>query len=301
MIRWWRGARGRALLAWTARIAVLAALGGAAFYVGLHTGQPAPSPFPPRSLVVAVLPVGAGEASWIKTPDGRFVVIGAGPPEAGPALVASLRAAGARRINLLVLPYPYADALGGAVDLIQALPVQACLTSGWARVNRKQGEVEALLATRRIPMTVGRQGATQRIGDATLEVLAPGDPLVARSPAAGNNSLVVRLRWGKSSFLWCGGIEGPGEQALLERAGPRLPSDWLRVARLGNAGAASPELLRIVQPRYAVLSVGPNRDGLPDSGLVARLRATGAQVLRTDEQRRDLFFISDGERVVAVR
>lgn len=293
--------RRRALVQWSLRVALLAALGGLAFTLGLHIGRPPDSPFPPRALVVAVLPVGAGEASWIKTPDGRFIVLGAGPPEAGAALTASLRAAGARRIDLLVLPYPYADALGGAVDLIQALPVQACLTPGWPRVNRKQGEVEELLAARGVPVTVARQGYQQKLGDAALEVLAPGEPLVSRSPAAGNNSLVVRMRWGKTAFLWCGGIERPGEQALLERAGPRLAADWIRVARLGNAGAASPELLRAVAPRIAVLSVGPNRDGLPDADLLARLRATGAQILRTDEQVRDLIFASDGERVALVR
>ena len=39
-----------------------------------------------------------------------------------------------------------------------------------------------------------------------------------------------------------------------------------------------------MRPQHAVLSLGtPNRYGFPDSGVLSRLEAAGAQVWRTDE------------------
>ena len=71
-----------------------------------------------QRLQVTVLNVGHGEATWIQTPGGKFILVGSGPPEAGELVVASLRRAGAQQIDLLVLPYPYAESIGGVASVI---------------------------------------------------------------------------------------------------------------------------------------------------------------------------------------
>ncbi len=268
----------------------------------LRRRSPAPgTQFPPQALVVAFLNVGQGEAAWVKTPEGRFLVIGAGPPEAGDHLVASLRAAGAKQIDLLVLPYPYSEALGGATQLLAQFPVKAALDTGWERVNQKQVAVLQDLENRRIPVKRARAGQGFDLGNGgQLEVLFPHEPRVGKSPAAANNSIVLRLRWGQTAFLWEGGLEVPGEEALLS-LGHELQADVLRTARFANPGSASAELLRDVAPSYIVVSVGENRSGLPDESVLKRLMATGAQVLRTDQEKRDLLFLSDGAQVTLRR
>lgn len=291
----------RRLLFFALRVCVVAGLGALAFFLGLRLHDDEAPEFPPRALVVSVVDVGHGEASWIRTPDGRFIVIGAGPPGSGAAVAASLRSAGARRIDLLVLPYPYADCLGAAPELLAQLPAVEAIESGWTRVNRKQEETREALRARGTPVSVGRDGDRRQVGAVGVEVLAPGRELVARTPAAGNNSLVVRVRYGGVAFLWAGGIEGPGEAALLARGPDRLRSDWLRVARFGNAGASSAEFLEAVGARFAVVATGPNKAGLPAPETLERLSATGAQVLRTDQSRRDLVFLSDGDTVWRAR
>lgn len=278
----------------------LIALGGGSIGLGIWLGRPRPSappPFPPKALVVAFLNVGQGEASWVKTPDGRFLVIGTGPEGAGERLVSSLRAAGATQIDLLVLPYPYSEALGGSEALLAAFPVRAALDTGWERVNQRQVATLEALVARGTPIQRARAGQRFDLGKGgLLEVLFPSEARVARSPAAANNAIVLRLRWGKTAFLWEGGLEQPGEQSLLS-LGQELQADVLRVARFANPGASAPELLREVDPGYIVVSVGENRSGLPDPTTLARLAATGAVVLRTDQEKRDLVFLSDGSQV----
>lgn len=253
--------------------------------------------YPPQALVVCFLKVGHGEAAWVKTPDGRFVVIGTGPAEASAHLVSSLQTAGAKKIDLLVLPYPYHEALGGTEALAAAFPIKAALDTGWEQVNQHQKAALDALHRQQVPVQVARSGQAFDLGKGgKLEVLFPLETPVAQTPAGANNAIVLRLRWGATAFLWEGGLERPGEQALLS-LGHELTADVLRTARFANPGASSPELLREVSPRFVVVSVGDNPKELPDTATLTRLLATGATLLRTDQDKRDFVFLSDGSRV----
>jgi hypothetical protein len=74
---------------------------------------------------VGIVPVGSGEAAWVRTPSGRFLLIGGGPPEMGGRVVRSLKAAGARTIALVVQPYPYAEAIGGCPRCLKRFRTRA--------------------------------------------------------------------------------------------------------------------------------------------------------------------------------
>jgi competence protein ComEC len=149
-----------------------------------------------------------------------------------------------------------------------------------------------------VPVRIGRAGDHETIDGAVIDTLAPADPLLLADPAAANNSLVVRVSWGETAFLFAGGIERAGEDALIARAGPQLRADWLRVSRFGTREASSPEFLRLVSPEFAVISVGtPNSGDYPHVETLGRLQNTGARLYRTDQGAGDLTFTSDGATV----
>gem|GEM_PF-2924674 len=286
----------RHLLGRIAPVFALLIVATAAMLLGFRLGAMRRTPQRPGYLRVAVLNVGHGEASWVRTPNGRFIVIGGGPPEQGARVVASLKAAGAERIDLLILPYPYAESIGGVEDLLSAFPVSMAVEPGGERVNQWQENCRRFFRQNRIRVHLARAGQTLMLDGVQIDVLAPGTPFVDAQPVSANNSVVVALRWGATRFLFAGGLERAGEVALLSRT-PDLSADWLRVAHFGSRRASSSEFLYQVAPRYAVLSVGANSDGLPHPETLARLRATGATLLRTDEAGGDLFFRSDGVTV----
>lgn len=282
-------------------IVFLVVLGMAAIWFGMRFRRPDLSPFPRNLLAVTVVPVGNGEATWIRTPTGRFIVIGTGTPGAESRLIASLQAAGCQSIDLLILPYPYADCLGGATRLADTFPIRAAIDNGWPRVNQRQEDTRRVLASKGSPVVPVRDGDIRWLDAVAVRILAPGTDLVRRSPAAGNNSLVIQLRYGQTSFLWAGGIEQAGEAALLARGPNRLRSQWLHAARHGNPGSSTPEFLEAVGANFVVLGVGKNLPGTPDPGVVDRIRATGASLLRTDSVKEPQLFLSDGQVVWQVR
>src|SRR5262249_46830097 len=79
-----------------------------------------------------------------------------------------------------------------------------------------------------------------------------------------------------------GDIEAPAERRLLTAPG-RLAATVLKVPHHGSRTSSTPAFVAAVAPRVAVVSVGAdNRYRLPSLEVLARYRARGTCVLRTD-------------------
>jgi competence protein ComEC len=250
----------------------------------------------PHRIEVRVLNVQHGEATLIRTGRGRFILLGAGPTNQVETVIAALKEAKAERLALLILPYPGAEAMGGAEAVLEAFPTDEVLTPGLPPSAPWQERLEHKLASLSVPVKAGRAGEVMVVDDVRLEIVAPAEPLLTAPPPAANNSLVLRMVWGETRFLFAGGIGAKGETALLSRQ-PDLSAQWLRIARSGIKEATTPEFLRLVSPEHIVVSVGPNRDGLPHPETMERIEATGAKVYRTDTADGPLVFASDGVQI----
>jgi competence protein ComEC len=274
----------------------LIALAAAALFTGFVISQRRTDPARTNRLEVVVVNVGEGESSVIRTPDGHVVLIGAGPPGQGRRIFETLEELGAHHIDLLILPYPYAEAIGGTVELLSSLRIGTVIESGGPAVNQWQEHIRTECRRRGIRVEIGRAGESILLGGARVSLLAPGAARVLTAPTAANNSLVVRLQWQATHFLFAGGIDRAGEDALLSRGGD-LCANWLRIARFGVDTATSAEFLERVSPEISVVSVGQNQNGYPAPGVIARIAAAGSKIYRTDARPDNLYFWSDGARV----
>ncbi len=78
-----------------------------------------------------------------------------------------------------------------------------------------------------------------------------------------NHSLVIKVEYGKASFLFTGDLEDDAIEKVLElyKPGPRdssgpLDADVLRVGHHGSHNATTADLLTAVSPEIALISVG---------------------------------------------
>src|SRR4029078_1436238 len=90
--------------------------------------------------------------------------------------------------------------------------------------------------------------------------------------------------------------EEPAQEWLLE-TGVDLSADVLKVPHHGG-DTSVPEVFQAVHARVAVVSVGENTYGHPVPSTLAAIRATGAQVWRTDEAGTITGRFSDGVPLV---
>ena len=251
-------------------------------------------------LRVSFLDVGQGDSALVQLPGGKSVLIDGGPSGAGPKVIDAIRGAGVNRIDLLIGSHPHEDHIGGLMDVLKAVPVTEALDPAYVHGTALQRNYLQLLKTKGVKTTRARAGQRYDLGpNAGLEILAPEDPLIKGTQAdANNNSIVARLVYGKTAFLFTGDMEEAERQRLLQNTVPdALRANVLKVAHHGSHNGTDPELLKAVAPEYAVISLARGNDyGHPHREALEQLRSAGIPVLRTDE-RGTVAFTSDGERV----
>lgn len=255
-------------------------------------------------LEVILLDVGQGDATLIRSKDGRTILIDAGTEVIGERVVKpALTALGIGQIDLLVLTHGHQDHAGGVIGLINAGKVKrlAVPQPTWRLATEQKtdgadgletdvmAQVLDLAQKKRIPVQQLKKGDTMPINrKSNLSVLAPAEiTLAARLTAAAGSrganafSLVLRLEAAGNSMLLTGDCDRETEQALL--GDPDLDCDILRVAHHGSNATTSQPFLSGTTPALSVISVGPNDYGHPASALLERLSASQVPVLRTDQ------------------
>jgi len=252
---------------------------------------------PDGRLHVAFLDVGQGDAALITVPGGRQVLVDGGPsPSALTSALGREMPFWDRSLDLVILTHADADHITGLVEALDRYQVDGWLDNGQGKENSLYGECLERLEARGVPTYTVRAGDRLDLGQGIeLEVLHP-----APGPLAGagsnDNSVVVRLTWGKASFLLTGDLEAEGEQTLLQ-SGQGLASGVLKVAHHGSDGSSTTSFLEAVGPAYAVILVGENSFGHPTPGVLQRLADVGGvEVLHTNE-RGTVEFVTDGQRL----
>ena len=90
------------------------------------------------------------------------------------------------------------------------------------------------------------------------------------------------LRYGETGILICADMESEAE-GLLAGSGIPLRADVIRTGHHGSRTSSTEGFLKHVSPGWAIISAGENnRFGHPSSESLARLKAQGISVLRTD-------------------
>ena len=138
----------------------------------------------------------------------------------------------------------------------------------------------------------GMRAEQLALGDATIDILGP----IWYSSNMNDLSLIIKITYGSTSFLFTGDAEWDEEHDLLE-AGIDISANVLKVAHHGSDSSTSYVFLREVAPTYAVISVSKESQyGHPHSETLNRLEDAGVIVYRTDIQG-TIECISDGETI----
>ena len=145
-------------------------------------------------LEVDILNVGQGDAIFIRSPEGKTVLIDAGTGRKGD-VVAMLKERNVEMLNLMVATHPHADHIGGLDEVLEAIPVQAFMDSGMTHTTRSYAKVMELVEQKEIKYIAGKAGRTLRLGsEVELTLLHPQDALLRNTRSDLNsNSVVIRM------------------------------------------------------------------------------------------------------------
>jgi competence protein ComEC len=270
-------------LLWVARSPGLKRVACASAFVAVVVAAEALWDWGHPRLELTVLDVGQGDAIVLRLPDGRAILVdGGGGGRADPGaqvVVPALLRLGVRRLALVVLSHGHPDHAGGLAEVLRRLPVDELWDNGRTSDEPSVRALRAVAAARGVQRGPPR---AQNFGGVLLDVLAAHGE-VADDPLASENdaSLVLRIRWAGRTILLTGDIEEEAERALVAEAPG--PTDILKVPHHGSRTSSTAALLEALRPRWAIASLAAgNRYRFPHPDVVARYRAGGAALLRTD-------------------
>ena len=229
------------------------------------------------SFEVHFIDVGQADAALVLC-DGRAMLIDGGNRADSSLIYSYLQKHSITHLDYIVATHGHEDHVGGLAGALNYATVDKALCSVGSFDSETFDNFVVYLAKQGKEITIPKAGDVFALGSAQVQVLGP----VGESEDPNNMSLVLRIVYGKTSFLFTGDAEREEEQDILA-AGYELESTVLKVGHHGSENSTTYPFLREIMPQYAVISVGEgNSYGHPTEAALSRLRDAGVQVLRTD-------------------
>jgi competence protein ComEC len=247
-------------------------------------------------LEIDFIDVGQGDSILIKTPQGKFILLDGGGStlyDVGDTTVLPyLHRRGIRSLCMVINSHPDNDHLQGLESVVKETPVGLIAVPQTLLDAKEYGILKQTAQLHKIPWRGLSEGQEIRIEEGlNIQVLQP--KMQTDMTDNNNQSVVLRISYGKFSILLTGDIEKEAMQSMLEQ-GRITAATIVKVPHHGSKGSLLPEFYQHLAARYAIISVGKdNQFGHPNPATLAMLKKANLKILRTD-QNGAIIILTDG-------
>lgn len=243
------------------------------------------------SFTIHFIDVGQADSALV-TCDGHSMLIDGGNADNSNLVYSVLQRETDGHLDYVVGTHAHEDHIGGLSGAFEADTADVTFCPVTEYDSKAFRNFKTRADERGGGITIPAVGDTFTLGEASVTVVA-----VNSVPEDTNNtSIVIRIVYGDTSFLFTGDAEQETEEKILE-SGQNIESTVLKVGHHGSSTSTSQAFLDAVSPTYAVISCGKdNSYGHPHNETLAKLASAGVEVLRTDELG-DIYCTSDGSEV----
>ena len=214
-----------------------------------------------------------------------------------------------RNIELVVSTHPDADHSTGLVDVVKNYNVGEILVNPIDPGTSVYGVLKKEVGSRGIPVINPVEGMKLRLGLIYLDVLNPTEELLNRLTVKNTDSKMGKYEISGETNLYSivyilsfkdfsGFFPGDAPQVVSEQLAVDSSMqgvDYIKVSHHGSANGLTENLLKVLVPKIAVISVGKNSWGFPRPEILDMLGKYGVKILRTD-QGGDIVVSTDGDK-----
>ena len=192
--------------------------------------------------------VGQGDAILIRC-DGHNMLVDGGKADASALIYSYLKSNSIKNLDYMVATHPDADHIGGLAGALNYATVDTAYCPVTSYDTKTFASLTKYLAKQNKSLTVPSAGDTFELGSAEVTVVGP---ISVDADDTNNSSIVLRVVYGKTSFLLTGDAEHDEELEIIN-SGAEIDSTVLKVGHHGSSSSTSYYFLREVAPEYAVI------------------------------------------------
>ena len=257
----------------------------------MPSDEPSPTISDDSNFEVHFLDVGQADASLIFSDDKTMLIDGGNPGDSS-LIAAYLKKHNVNHLDYIICTHAHDDHVGGlpgALSVATAGAVYAPKTENDIKAYRS---FKSKVAEQGLSITNPSPGDSFQFGSSKVLFLGPVHENVSD---LNDTSIVLKITYGDTSFLFTGDAERDEEQSILAQ-NYDLSATVLKVGHHGSGDSTTYPFLREIMPEYGIISVGENNYGHPTEETLSRLRDADVKVYRTDMQG-DIIASSNGKTV----
>lgn len=259
-------------------------------------------------LEIHFIDVGQGDCSLIKW-EGAAVLIDCGERENSDKILDYLKKQDVKKLDIVIATHPHSDHIGGMGDIISCIDVERVIapkvSSDMTPTTKTYERFLKALQDKALKLTAAKPGTVYALAGKTsssmdkqppkLEILAP----LADYDDLNDYSVVVRMTYGGTSYLFTGDAEKKAEKHILD-SDANVSADVLKVGHHGSSSSTSEKFLEAVSPDLCVIQCGTgNSYGHPHAEILERLESFRVKCFRTDINGTVIVY-SDGDDIFVV-
>ena len=251
--------------------------------VVVEVPQTTAEPVSGEGLYIHFIDVGQADCALLEC-DGEYMLIDGGNREDGQLVISYLQQQGVEELAAVVCTHAHEDHVGGLPSVLAVYPTAAVYAPTKTYASKVFDDFMYYVDQQRQEVRIPRPGDVFFLGQTEVMVLGP----VESYAETNDTSIVLRVEYGDTSFLFTGDMEVAAENDMLDYwektgNGDVVNVDVLKVGHHGSDTSTGYRFLNAVDPEYGVISVGEgNTYGHPHEVPMSRLNQAGVTLLRTD-------------------
>ena len=246
-----------------------------------------------KGFFVYFIDVGQADSAVVYC-DGYYMLIDAGNVADGELVASRLDMLGADKLEYVIGTHAHEDHMGGLAYVLEGIDFGTLYAPAVGSDDSFYSQFANTLSSYGKSFVTPAQFDTFALGSARCVFLSPTEDEFSD---LNDTSLILRITYGDTSFLFMGDASKELERSVIE-SGADVSADLIKIGHHGSESSTSYRLLYEAMPTYAVISVGAgNRYGHPDEQTLSILADAEVLVYRTDECG-DIKVSSDGKMLV---